>query len=352
VVCSPFSWNFQGWGRITIATIGEVASYAGVGVGTVSRVLNNNSQVSPETRVRVQRAIEHLGYSPRRASGRRPQSASGFIGVLVPFFDQPSSALRVNGIVSGLQVHDLQVVLYSVDDSDRARRRLRDLPTQALDGLIVISVPLRDDEGKRLASARFPTVLIDTKHDLLPSVVIDDRAGGRTATEHLISLGHRRIGFVGEPSRNPFGFESSPNRELGYQDALSGSGIELRPKYMRHGAHIRSSGQQLGSELLRLADRPTAIFASSDVQALGVLAAAQNLGIQPGKDLSVIGYDDIDIAVHSGLTTIRQGLQRSGERGAEIMAGAVASGKRPDPFVEELPLELVVRSTTTSPREA
>ena len=315
-------------------------------------MLNNNSQVSPNTRRRVQGAIDDLGYSPRRASGRRPHSSTGFIGVLVPFFDQPSSSLRVSGIVSGLQSHDLQVVLYSVDDSDRARRRLRDLPSQPLDGLIVISVPLRGDEGKRLASARFPTVLIDTKHDLLPSVVIDDRAGGRTATEHLLSLGHRRIGFVGEPLRNPFGFESSPNRERGYEDALRAFDIELRPKYIRHGAHLRSSGRQLGSELLRLADRPTAIFTSSDVQALGVLAAAQNLGIEPGKDLSVIGYDDIDIAVFSGLSTIRQGLQRSGERGAEIMAGAVASGNRPDPFIEELPFELVVRATTTSPRKA
>lgn len=172
------------------------------------------------------------------------------------------------------------------------------------------------------------------------------------AAEHLLSLGHRRIGFVGEPSRNPFGFDSSPLRELGYQDALRNAGIEPRPQYVRHGAHVRASGHQLGAELLRMPDRPTAIFASSDMQALGVLSAAQNLGIEPGKDLSVIGYDDIEIAVHSGLSTIRQGLQRSGERGADIVAGAVASGSRPAPFVEELPLELVVRSTTTSPRSA
>jgi LacI family transcriptional regulator len=335
-----------------LATIGEVAAHAGVGVGTVSRVLNNNRHVSPGTRVKVQNAIDDLGYAPSRSRSRRPDSATGFIGVLIPFFDQPSSSQRVSGIVSALQPHDLHVVLFSVDASDRARQRLRDLPGQPLDGLIVISVPLLDDEGERLASARFPTVLIDTHHELLPSVVIDDRSGGRMATEHLLSLGHRKIGFVGEPSRNPFGFDSSPHREQGYQDALADADIELNPQYVRHGAHVRASGQQLANELLRLTERPTAIFASSDVQALGVLTAAENFGIQPGRDLSVIGYDDIEVAVHSGLSTIRQGLQRSGERGADIMAAAVASGSRPDPFVEELPLELVVRSTTTSPRKA
>ena len=138
-------------------------------------------------------------------------------------------------------------------------------------------------------------------------------------------------------------------RERGYQAALAAAGIESKQQYMRHGASIRASGQQLAAELLGLKDRPTAIFASSDVQALGVLSAAQMLGMKPGRDLSVIGYDDIEIAVHSSLTTIRQGLERSGQRGAEIVAGAVASGDRPQPFVEELPLELVVRSTTASP---
>ena len=123
--------------------------------------------------------------------------------------------------------------------------------------------------------AQFPTVLIDTSHPALPSVVIDDHNGGRIATEHLLSLGHERIAFIGEPERNPFGFVSSRYRQEGYASALADAGIEFDRRYVKHGPHVRTAARQLAVELFAMSDPPTAVVAASDVQALGVLEAAR-----------------------------------------------------------------------------
>ena len=208
-----------------MTTIADVAARAGVGIGTVSRVLNGSHQVRPATRDKVQLAIRELNYRPSRSTAGSRTKRQGLVGVLVPFFDEPSSYQRLRGIVQSLQPHDLEIVLYNVDTPDHAHRRLLEVPRHQLEGLIILSLPLRTDEGNRLAVAQFPTVLIDTLHAALPSVVIDDRNGGRIATEHLLTLGHERIAFIGEPERNPFGFVSSRHRE---------SRLYRRPRRRRH----------------------------------------------------------------------------------------------------------------------
>ena len=152
-----------------MATMAEVANHAGVGIGTVSRVLSGSPHVSPRTRAKVLESVEALGYqrTPRRAE---PHRSTGLVGVLVPFFDEPSTYERLRGIVSRLQPHGFEVVLFNVDSPDSARTRIMEVPRHPLlDGLIVLSLPLRSDEGARLASARFPTVLVDTVHPALPS---------------------------------------------------------------------------------------------------------------------------------------------------------------------------------------
>jgi DNA-binding LacI/PurR family transcriptional regulator len=173
VVFHPRMGNGRNQPNSRPATIADVAATAGVGIGTVSRVLNESSQVTAATRQRVRAAIETLGYTPQRTSRSRPQR-NGFVGVLVPFFDEPSSYHRIRGIVHALQPHGLEIVLYNVDDPDRARNRLFEIPRHNLDGLIIVSLPLLEADGYRLADARFPTVLVDTLHAALPSVVIDD----------------------------------------------------------------------------------------------------------------------------------------------------------------------------------
>jgi DNA-binding LacI/PurR family transcriptional regulator len=188
-------------------------------------------------------------------------------------------------------------------------------------------------------------VLVDTTAPALPSVCIDDRLGGRMATQHLVDLGHTRIAFVGEPPNNAFGFVASVRREEGYRHVLERAGIEPVPELVRYGAHLRSAAKQMSLDLLSMKDPPTAVVATSDVQAVGVLEAANVLGLRVPDDLSVVGYDDIELAALMNLTTVRQPLEGSGRRGADLVLEAIASSRRPQ-LAEELQIELVVRSTT------
>jgi len=327
-----------------VTTISDVAARAAVGVGTVSRVLNGSPQVKPSTRARVMKAIDELGYVPSRSAVWTPREKGGIVGVLVHFFEGPSSYQRLRGIVTSLQPHGFEVLLDIVDTPARARTRLMELPAdRRIDGLIVMSLPVHDSEGERLADARFPTVLLDSEHPALPSVTIDDVAGGRMCTRHLIDLGHDRIAFVGEPHGSPFGFAASPRREAGFLEVMDAHGLTVPPEYVKHGPHLRASGRQMAIELFSLAHPPTAIFAASDQHALGVLEAARDTGRVLPRDLSVIGFDDIEMASFVGLSTVRQPLELSGERSASILLDAIQSGARRHPYNEPLELELVIR---------
>jgi DNA-binding LacI/PurR family transcriptional regulator len=332
-----------------VATLSEIAEHAGVGIGTVSRVFSGSPNVSEPMRVRVMTAATELGYQAPTRKRAQQGVSEGFVGLLVTFFDEPSALQRFSGLVPRLQSNDLHVVLYNIESPSQARAELLELPRKSeLEALIVISVPLLEGEAAALAKAPYPTVLIDTWGKGLPSVTIDDRHGGRIATQHLIDLGHRRIGFVGEPSDNSFGFVSSSRRQEGYLSAITEAGIPADPALIRHGAHQRAAARRMTLDLLDLDDRPTAIVAASDAQAVGVMEAGEARGLKVPYDLSIVGYDDIDLASVMGLTTVRQPLVRSGERAAELVLESLGA-KRRSTFDEQLEVELVVRGTTRPP---
>ncbi len=290
-----------------------------------------------------------LGYEAPSRKRSHQGVSEGYVGLLVTFFDEPSALQRFVGLVPRLQSNDLHVVLYNIESPSQARAELLELPRKSnLEALVIISVPLLDTEVATLAKAPYPTVLIDTWGKGLPSVTIDDRHGGRIATQHLIDLGHRRIGFVGEPPDNSFGFVSSSRRQEGYLSAITAAGIAADPSLIRHGAHQRAAARQMTHDLLELDDRPTAIVAASDAQAVGVMEAAEARGLKVPYDLSIVGYDDIELASLMGLTTVRQPLVRSGERAAELVLESLGA-KRRSAFDEQLEVELVVRSTTRPP---
>ncbi|MEY2446434.1 MAG: hypothetical protein QOE00_3014 [Ilumatobacteraceae bacterium] len=326
----------------------DVGKHAGVGIGTVSRVFNGSVHVSDATRRRVRDSAELLGYQRTRKSAADQGKGGALIAVLVPFFDEQSAFQRLRGIVSRLAPHGSSVVLQNVESPAQARAKLLELPRSAiLDGLIVVTLPLVDDEGDRLIAARFPTVLIDAVHPGLSSVGIDDRSGGMLATKHLISLGHRRIAFVSEPPHNAFGFVAGTRREEGFRSAMADAGLKVPAALVRYGAYLHSAARQMATELLTLPERPTAIVAASDVQAVGCVEAASRLGLSVPDDLSVVGYDDIDLAALMGLSTVRQPLVYSGERGADLILEALSMPSR-QPHTETLELELVIRSTTAA----
>ena len=331
-----------------MATMAEVAKHAGVGIGTVSRVMSGSTKVSDTTRIKVQASAEQLEYRRPRKSVAEQGKGGRLVAVLVPFFDEKSAFQRLRGIVSRLAPHGCEVVLHNVESPGQARAKLVELPRSPIfDGLIVISLPLVGDEGERLVNARFPTVLVDTSYPGLPSVCIDDRAGGALATRHLISLGHKRIAFVSEPPHNAFGFLAGARREEGFRSTMAEAGLHVPASLVRYGAYLHSAARQMATELLSLPDRPTAIVAASDVQAVGCLEAATQLGITVPDELSVVGYDDIDLAGLMGLSTVRQPLIYSGERGADLVLEALSMRNR-QPNTEMLELELVVRSTTAA----
>ena len=331
-----------------MATMADVAKHAGVGIGTVSRVLSGSSQVSESTRKKVRAAADQLGYRRMRRAPRELGKGSRLIGVLVPFFDEQSVIQRLRGIVARLAPHGCDVVLHNVESPAQARAKLVEIPrSQILDGLIIISLPLVGDEGDRLIAARFPTVLVDTSHPGLPSVCIDDRAGESLATRHLLSLGHKRIAFVSEPPHNAFGFVAGARREEGFRATMAEAGLKVPSAYIRYGAYLHSAARQMAIELLSLPERPTAIVAASDVQAVGCLEAATQLGVKVPAELSVVGYDDIQLASLVGLSTVRQPLLYSGERGADLIVEALSMRNRTTNS-EMLELELVIRSTTAA----
>src|SRR6476646_4992602 len=214
------------------ATIADVATRAGVGVATVSWVLNGHANVRETTRARVLDAIEALNYRPSPLARNLSLRRTHVIGVVVPFFTRPSAVERMRGVASVLASSPYDLMLFDIESEDRREHafRLFDRGDRS-DGLLLVSLVPPDDEVGRLRSARLPCVLVDAPHPAFPNVVIDDVRGGELATSHLIELGHRRIAFIGDKPPDPYRFASSRDRTRGYQRALAEAGIEPRPEY-------------------------------------------------------------------------------------------------------------------------
>jgi LacI family transcriptional regulator len=327
-----------------VPTIAQVAKQAGVGVATVSRVLNCSPAVRDETRRRVLDAIADLGYSPNAAARALSTGRTRAIGVVAPFFTRPSVIERVRGISRVLAGGGYQLVLFGVEQPCERTAYFRALPEGGgLDGLLSISLCPSDGELERFAAAGVPVVLIDHPHPFVTAVHTDDHAGGRAATEHLLELGHTRIAFLGDHEDGEFGFTSSALRRAGYEAALADAGVDVDPALVRRGPHEREAAAALTFELLGGDDPPTALFAASDTQAVAALEAARGQGASVPGDLSIVGYDDIELARYLGLTTVAQPLEESGTLGAELLLAALegvpASGRK-------LQVELIARSTT------
>jgi len=341
--------------RSSQPTIRDVALRAHVSPGTVSRVMRGHRGVAQETRRRVLAAICALGYTPDSAATRLSTGRSLVIGVVVPLSTRPSVSERLNGVVKSLAESSYDLVIHNVETADQRTRCFQNLPRRRdADGLLFISLAPRDAEVQALVESRVPVVLIDADPPALVAVsrvVVDDKAGGHSATRHLVGLGHRRIGFLGDAVDDAFGLTSSRDRYRGYLRALREAGIPPRPQDCATGEHSRAEAHALALRLLGRAGRPTALVAASDTQAVGAWEAARELGLRVPEDVSLVGYDDIEIAQVLGLTTVRQPLQHSGRRGAELLLQRLR-----DPGAaavrEVLPTELVERRTTAPPQGA
>ena len=305
--------------------------------------------MSPATRARVLSSIAALDYRPSRLARSLSRGRSQTVGVVVPFFTQASAIERLRGVVAAMGPVPHDLVLFNVESPGHLDEHFLSLTRRdRADGLLVMSVPPPPDHLAGLTKAGVPVVLIDAAGAGVPSVVVDDVEGGRIATRHLVDLGHRRIAFLGDDPANPFGFTSSARRQQGYDEVLQEAGIRPDGSLVRYGPHDRLIAAQLAAELLSRPRRrrPTAVFASSDMQALGVLEAARNAGLDVPRDVSVVGFDDVELSAYAGLTTVHQPLFDSGHRGASILLEALRGEGLPDAGRHELHIHLVERSTT------
>jgi LacI family transcriptional regulator len=328
-------------------TIDDVAKAAGVAIKTVSRVLNDEPNVREETRARVLAAVEALHYSPslsaRSLAGRR----SYLIGLV---YENPSANYIVDvqhGAMARCRQEKFRLFVHqcSGQDAELIRDVLGLVDQTHVDGLVVCA-PLSQsvDLIRALDRRKLPFVRISPSNldHRSPSVDMDDQGASREMTEHLIELGHDRIGFItGHPSHY-----ASAQRLLGYKAALQTHRIAYDPAYVKQGHFVFESGLGAARELLSLPQPPTAIFASNDDMAAGVLMAAHELGIQVPQQLSVAGYDDTYIAriMWPRLTTVHQPSYDLAWSATDLLLQGLKNGDGPK--TARLPYRLIVREST------
>ena len=335
-------------------TIRDVARGAGVSVATASRALNGSEQVTETTRTRVLRIMDELEFTPSLSARRLSLGRTMTITVVTWSLTRTQAVERLRGVEAVLSDSEFDLVIYNVETLEKRDQYMRTLPlAPRTDGMLLISLPPKPEDVARLASGAVPVVLVDVhspEFRSLPRVMGDDVAGGELAVRHLLELGHRQIAYVGDEFENPFGFTSSRDRFTGYERALASAGLGARPEWVALGAHGRNEARERACRLLSGPNPPTAIFAASDTQALGVIAAAREMGLDVPGDLSVVGYDDIEAAEYAGLTTVRQRLFESGRLGARLLLKEIEQ-RSEDPISTDLPPDLVIRATSAQLKE-
>ena len=329
-----------------LPTIYDVAKLAGVSISTISRVMNAPNKVNKTTRAKVFEAIDELGFVPKAEARARALRRSGRIGVLTPFFTAPSFVQRLRGVASSLSKSNFELVIYPVDSVDHLQGYISSIPvTGNLDGLIIMSLSLGDNDAQRLHDSKMETVLIEYSHPQLNSIVIDDIHGGRMVAEYLIKKGHQQIAFLGdiEPPEK-YAIHPVKSRLNGFSQVLDNAGIPLSKEYIRSTPYTQEHSRKAAYELMTLPNPPTAIFAASDIQAMGIMKVSRQLGIKIPEQLAIVGFDDIDVAELVDLTTVRQHLDESGKLAVEILLARLADPSRPLQHMH-LPLSLVERLT-------
>lgn len=335
--------------QIMPVTIYDVAKRAGVGIGTVSRVLNESPQISPKTREKVLKAIRELQYRPHALARGLARNKTGMIAVVMPFFIGYFYFELLRTIQHELNKKGYDLILYNVEKPNQLDNIFeKSLKERRVDGLLILSIPISEAHVMELERHRFPVVLVDTKHPRLDSIKVENKQGAYAAVSYLISLGHQKIGMITGKLSSP------PARERveGYKKALKDKAIPLDPRYIvvpnihEADGFNRSAGYQGLRQLASLGkERPTAIFASSDIQAAGALLAAQELRIRIPEEMAIVGFDDVELASYLGLTTMRQPLEDMGKLAVERLIERITK-KAHGVIQRQFIPQLVIRNTS------
>ncbi|MFU8873475.1 LacI family DNA-binding transcriptional regulator [Micromonospora sp. SL4-19] len=352
--------------------IDDVARLAGVSTATVSRALRGLPTVSAATRRRVLAAAEQLQYAVSPNASRLAGGKTGTVAIVVPRITRWFFGTVVEAVEDFLDQNGYDLLLYNLGGREQTRQRV--LRTASLhkrvDAIILVATPLRPTDVTALTKLDLPGVTISSGSGVpgWPYVRIDDVAAARTATRHLLDLGHTRIAHISGDPDDELAFTTHLDRRHGYQEALRAAGIRPDPSLDVESQFTIDGGIRATAELLARGEPPTAIFAACDEMAMGAMTALRDAGLRVPQDVSVIGVDDHDLAGVLGLSTIAQPAAEQGLLAARILLDplgvrtadpypgvaphlrdAVADGEPPTPSVI-LPTRLVVRESTAPPR--
>ncbi|MFZ2096511.1 MAG: LacI family DNA-binding transcriptional regulator [Anaerolineales bacterium] len=330
-------------------TIVDVAAQARVSYATVSRVINNDVHVKKETRDRVLKTMQRLGYVANRQARSLAGGKTNSIGVLVPDLGTGYIGEIIRGIDAELGLKDIDLILYTTHrTASKEASYVANLAKGMVDGLLLVLPRRPADFIGTLTQRDFPFVLIDHQGIGLdcPAVGAANWQGGFTATEYLIKLGHRRIGFI----TGWMDLGCALDRLDGYRSALRTNHIPEEPELIYEGTFFQPDGFTGASTLLDLPNPPTAIFASNDVMAMGVIDAVRTRGLRVPENISLIGFDDIPQAsmIHPALTTISQPLEKMGRVATQMLLELLSQPRKKIGRIE-LPTELIIRESCQAP---
>lgn len=336
-------------------TIYEVAEKAGVGIGTVSRVLNDSPQITPATRAKVLKAIKQLNFQPHAMAQGLARRKTHTIGVIVPFFTGYFYVELLRGIQQALSENNFDLILYGVDDLQKKEASFkRVLQQRRVDGVLLLSMPITAPFVKEFKRRKLPLVLVDAFHPKFDSITVNNEAGAYHAVRHLIEAGYRKIAIVNGH------WESKPAQErlAGYKRALAEAHLSMPAEYVLSSDGLEQStatndgfsketGYRATQQVLALnGTRPEAIFAASDIQALGVITAMRERGLRIPEDLAVIGFDDIELAQLIGLSTMRQPIREMGKLAVDCLLTKLKGEAETTNVHHSFETELVVRETS------
>ncbi len=310
-------------------TIYDIAREAGVGIGTISRVLNNHPSVTPETRSKVIEVAKRLSYQPHTYARRLARQHSETISAVIPFFTNYFFMEVLRGVQDKVAELGYDLVLYGVDRAEQVESyTAKALQRGKVDGILFFSMKIPDKVRLRLKESNLPVGLVDTLSPDFDSISVANAEGAYTATTHLIELGHTTIGMVNaQPASTP-----AVERLEGYRRALQSQGIAFSESLVRSGKNMkqdgfnRDSGYEAMLEFVKMgSEMPKAFFVSSDIQALGAIAALNENGLRVPEDVALVGFDDIELARHMKLTTMRQPMFQMGVLAIERLVARMSN---------------------------
>jgi len=321
----------------------DVAAKAGVGIGTVSRVLNNSEKVKDKTRKKILQVMQDLNYRPNKVAQNLARQQANAVAVIVPSFIDHFFVEVLKGIQNALEEENIDLVLHKIDlNESRMEKILEIVHSRKVDGIAALTMDISQTDHQELKASEIPVVIADDYSPDFHSIYFDDVKGAEMAVDYLVKLNHSQIAFINGDINSLHG----QKRLQGVNKSFDKNNLKIKSELIKDGDFYTENGYQSMQEILKLpqANWPTAVFAASDNQAIGVLQAMEEKGLEAPTDIAVIGYDNIELAKYLKITTIWQPMYQLGHLAIEILLKDI-NGKLNEIYHKELDLKLIKRET-------